>query len=121
MTYATFKGNRTSIIKPDEDPSDPRSSGVILTTPKNNEMELEEKYNDLLSKVNQLSKKKASIVNSIKIKSKNQELLQKARYASTGRDNFKNTNGDSGANFSLIHVAGVFLLFFVIGIYYSSG
>eukprot|EP00343_Euplotes_focardii_P007357 CAMPEP_0205823188 /NCGR_PEP_ID=MMETSP0206-20130828/15480_1 /ASSEMBLY_ACC=CAM_ASM_000279 /TAXON_ID=36767 /ORGANISM="Euplotes focardii, Strain TN1" /LENGTH=258 /DNA_ID=CAMNT_0053120131 /DNA_START=1 /DNA_END=777 /DNA_ORIENTATION=+ len=123
LTYASFKGNRTSIIKPDEDPSDPRSSGVILKSQKHDQAESEEKYNDLLSKVNELSKKKIEIGNSIKIKKNNRDLMDKARYATTslgGSDSARNKSSD-GSNFSLFHIGGIFLLFFIIGLYYSSG
>lgn len=121
MTYASFKGNRTSIIKPGEDPSDLQSSGVVLNKNQSSHVELEEKYNDMLSKVNELTKKKVEIANIIKTKTKNLQLMEKARYAQTGRDSSMAKTADSGGNFSLIHIVGVFVLFFVIGIYYSSG
>ncbi|CAI2378557.1 unnamed protein product [Moneuplotes crassus] len=121
LTYASFKGNRTSIIKPGEDPSDLRSSGVVLNKEKSSHVELEEKYNDIVSKVNQLTTKKVELANIIKTKTKNLQLIEKARYAQTGRDSSMAKPADSEGNFSLIHIAGVFILFFVIGIYYSSG
>ncbi len=98
-----------------------RNTGVLLSAPKNDQADLEEKYNDLLAKVNELSKKKVEVTNTIKTKTKNLELLEKARYANTGRDSSTAKAGEDGATFSLIHIAGVFLLFFVLGVYYSSG
>ena len=60
-------------------------------------------------------------MNNIKIKKKNRDLMNKARYANTGRDASMAKMNNSESNFTIIHIAGVFILFFLIGIYYSSG
>ena len=75
-----------SIIKPGEDPDDLRSSGVVVDATKHSAEKDDEEYNELLAKVNELSKQKIELQNSIKLKKNNNELSMKVRYAMTGRD-----------------------------------
>lgn len=122
LTYASYKGNRTSIIKPDEDVDAPENAGVITKSSKNEIAQLEEKYNEWLAKVNQLAEKKSELTNNIKIKQNNRELMRKARYAATGNEGpGSRAVTDKGTSFGLVHIIFVFLLFLAIGVYYGSG
>lgn len=121
LSYASFKGNRASLLKPSEDPNDPASAGVITKSTKSEIAYLEEKYNEWVSQVNELADKKIELTNNIKLKQNNKELMRKARYASEGNDSMgKNIIPDKGTSFGLTTMIIVFLITFSIGMYYGS-
>jgi hypothetical protein len=48
-------------------------------------------------------------------------MMRKARYAATGGDtSVRQALKSGGTSFTLIHVAAVFVLFFLIGLYYGK-
>ena len=122
LTSATQKGNRDSILKNIDGQEEEKLVGAVPKTSSKNEIaDLEEKYNEWFANVNQLSERKVELVNHIKLKTNNKEMMRKARYAATGGDtSVRKALKSGGTSFTLIHVAAVFVLFFLIGLYYGK-
>jgi hypothetical protein len=123
LTYATNKGNRSSILNNVEvSKEEQKLTGIIPQRTSENEMkELKEKYNEWFSKVNQLSEKKIELSNNIKLKTNNRDMMRKARYAATGNDPAgKKAKKSSGNTFTLVHVISLATLFFLVGLYYGK-
>lgn len=109
------------MLDPKDNPEDHRLGSTTRATLKNADDHQEEKYNELVSKLSELTNKKIEITNTIKTKTNNRDLLRKAKYAATGKDGEKEGASSQGMSFTVVHMAIAFGVSFVIGLYFGSG
>lgn len=133
LSYASFKAFKTNLETVGTgvvgDGGTNRTT-VARRTIKNDISELEEEYNSLASKIAELGNKKTeinkqfnldeagnatSLSSNIRLKKSNRELMQKARLAAGG----EGAAVKSAGKFELIHIAGAFLIAFLIGMWYG--